>query len=74
MSNLASNFTLKNCLFGTVKFTRNADKSKFTYNGRGIAFDGKGMWSLGNGFAAKVVIFGLDNTSLSHTYDKKITF
>ena len=26
------NFTLKNCLFGTVKSTRNTDKCKFTYN------------------------------------------
>ena len=30
---------------------RNTAKSKFTYNGRGIAFDGKGMWSFGNDFA-----------------------
>ena len=43
--NPTNKFTLKNCLFGTVKLTRNADKSKFTYNGRGIAFDGKGMWN-----------------------------
>ena len=31
--NPTNNFTLKNCLFGTVKLTRNADKTKFTYNG-----------------------------------------
>ena len=31
--NSNTNFTLKNCIFGTVKLTRNADKSKFTYNG-----------------------------------------
>ena len=31
--NTTNNFTLKNCLFGTVKLTRNTDKSKFTYNG-----------------------------------------
>ena len=24
-----NNFTLKNCLFGTVKLTRNVDKNKF---------------------------------------------
>ena len=36
-----------NCLFGTAKLTRNADKTKLTYNGRGIvAFDGKAYWSL----------------------------
>ena len=26
------NFTLKNCLFDTVNLTKNADKSKFSYN------------------------------------------
>ena len=31
--NSNTNFTLKSCIFGTVKLTRNADKSKFTYNG-----------------------------------------
>ena len=33
--------SLKNCLFGTVKLTSNADKSKFTYNVQEIAFDEK---------------------------------
>ena len=31
--NLINNFTLKNYLFGTVKSTRNTNKSKFTFNG-----------------------------------------
>ena len=39
--NPANNFTLKNCSFGTLKLSRNGDKSKFTYCGRGIIFDGK---------------------------------
>ena len=43
--NPTNNFTLKQCLFGTVKLTRNADKSKFTYNCQGIAFGGKGSWN-----------------------------
>ena len=30
---------------------------------RGIAFDGKGKWSFGNGFARHVVILDVDNTS-----------
>ena len=41
--NLAKYFTLKSCLFETVKLTRNANKSKLTYNGRAMAFDGKGF-------------------------------
>ena len=39
--NPTNNFTLKNCLFGTEKLVRNAIKSKFSYNGQGIAFDGE---------------------------------
>ena len=72
--NPASNFTLKNCLFGAVKPVRNAIKSKFTYNGWGIAFDGEGSWSFGNDFAGNVVIFGVDNSSSSHTDNQKITY
>ena len=58
-------------MFGTVKLVRNADKSKFTYNGRRIAFDGEGSWSFGNDFD---VIFGADNSSSSHTDNKKKNF
>ena len=58
-------------MFGAVKSTRNADKSKFTYNDQGIAFNGKGMWSFGNRFARNVVIFGVNNTLSSHTNNKK---
>ena len=67
-------FSLKDCLFGTVKLTKNADKSKFTYNGRGIAFDGKGSWSFSNGFARNVTTFVVDNTSSSHTDIQKSNF
>ena len=28
-----------------VKLTRNPEKGEFTYNGWGMAFDGKGYWS-----------------------------
>ena len=48
---------------------RNTIKSKFTYNGRGIAFDGEVSWSFGN-----AVIFGGDNSSASHTNNKKNKF
>ena len=65
--NPINHLTLKNFLFGTVKFVRNAIKSKFTYNGRGIAFNGEGSWRFGNDFARNVIIFGVDNSSSSHT-------
>ena len=60
--NPTNNFTLKICLFGSVKLTRNTDKSKFTYNGRGIAFDGKGYWSFDNGTAGNITNFGVDSS------------
>ena len=47
-------------MFGTDKLVRNAIKSKFTYNGRRIAFDEEGFWSFDN--AINVVTFGVDNT------------
>ena len=31
--------TLKNCLFGTVTLTENADIDKYKYSGCGIGFD-----------------------------------
>ena len=55
-----------------VKLVRKAIKSKFTCNGRGIASDG-GLWSFGNGFSRNV-IFGVDNTSSSHTDNGKNNF
>ena len=69
--NPTNNFSLKSCLFGTVKLVANAIKSKFSYNGRGIAFDGEGSWSFANDFAKNVVIFSVDYSSSSHSYNKK---
>ena len=37
--NAANNFTLKNCLFGTMKLVRNTIKSKFIYNGQEYLMD-----------------------------------
>ena len=72
--NPANNFTLKNCLFRTFKLERNTIKSKFTYNGREIAFDGEGSWSFGNDFARNFLIFGVNNSSSSHTDNRKSNF
>ena len=51
--------------------SRNADKSIFTYNDQGIAFDRKGFWSFDNGMARNIVIFGVDNSSSPHTDNPK---
>ena len=58
--NPTNNFPLK-------KLVRNAIKIKFTLIGRGIAFDGEGSWSFDDDSARNVVIFGVDDSSSSHT-------
>ena len=50
---------------------KNAFKSKFSKNDREIAFDGDVSWSSGNDFARNNVIFGVDNSSLSYTNNRK---
>ena len=56
------NFTLKNCFFGATNIAKNIDKEKYVYSGYGIAFDGNLMMTL-----LEVLIFGVDNSSSSHT-------
>ena len=60
-------FTIKNCLFGTDKSTRNAFKSKSVYNGQELVFDETDSWNFGNDFARNVEIFDADNSPSSHT-------
>ena len=64
--NPTNNFPLKNCLFVTVKLTINAIKSKFIFNGWGIAFDGESSWNFGDDFARNVVVFGVNKSLSSH--------
>ena len=67
-----SNPTLKNCLFGAVTLTKNADIEKYGYSGYGIGFDRRSSFSFpGNGFGQNVLIFGVDMSSSSHIDNKK---
>ena len=64
--------TLKNCLFGAVTLTKNADIDKYGYSGYGIGFDRRGSFSFpGGGFGTNVVIFGVDMSSSIHVDNKK---
>ena len=38
-------FTLKDCLFGSVKLTKNADTDKYKYSGYSIGFDSNSAFS-----------------------------
>ena len=63
--------TLKNCLFGAVTLTENADIDKYRYSGYGIGFDRRGSFSFpGGGFGQNVIIFGADMNSSIHIDNK----
>ena len=64
--------TLKNCLFGAVTLTQNADIDKHGYSGYGIGFDRRSSFSFpGGGFGQNVLIFGADMSSSAHIDNKK---
>ena len=64
--------TLRNCLFGAVTLTKNADIEKYKYSGYGIGFDRRSSFSFpGGGFGQNVIIFGVDMSSSPHIDYKK---
>ena len=70
--NLNAEFTLKDCLFGAVKSTKNADPDKYSYSGHGIGFDSRLLFSVTNfDWSKNVIIFGVDNSSSVHIDNKK---
>ena len=73
-NNQLRNFTLRNCLFGAARIVKSSNNEKCVYSGYGIAFDGKGTWSIGNDYARNVVTFGVDNSSSSHADNRKNKF
>ena len=63
--------TMKNCLFGAVTLTKNADIDKYGYSGYGIGFDRRSSFSFpGSGFSQNIIIFGVDMNSSSHVDNK----
>ena len=64
--------TLKNCLFGAVTLTKNADIDKYKYSGYGIGFDRRSSFSFpGGGFGQNILIFGVDMSSSAHIDNKE---
>ena len=49
LRNLDTNFTLNNCLFGSVKQTKSVDLDKCKYNSYGIGFDSRSEFLLTEG-------------------------
>ena len=63
--------TLKNCLFGAVALTKNADIDNYKYSGYGIGFDRRSSFSFpSGGFGQNVIIFGADMNSSIHIDNK----
>ena len=64
--------TLKNCLFGAVTLTKDADIEKYGYSGYGIGFDRRSSFSFpGRELGQNVLIFGVYLSSSAHIDNKK---
>ena len=64
--------TLKNCLFGPVALTKNADIDKYGYSGYGIGFDRRGSFSFpSGGFGQNVLLFRVGMSFSAHIDNKK---
>ena len=62
--------TLKNCLFGALTLTINADIDRDKFPSYGIGFDWKSSF-LSGGFGQNVIIFRVDMSSPAHIDNKK---
>ena len=63
--------TLENCLFGSVKLTKNADIDKYRYSGYGIGFDSETSFSFDKVTGKNVIIFRVDMSSSSKINNRK---
>ena len=71
LRNLNTCFTLNNCLFGSVKLTKNADLDRYKYSGYCISFDFLSDFLFTDGSMGKNVIkFGADMVSSVHIDNK----
>ena len=63
--------TLENCLFGSVKLTKNADIDKYGYSEYGIGVDRNTSFSVGNEIGKNAIIFGVDMSSSTKIDNRK---
>ena len=58
---LKSDYTLKDCLFGAVKLTKNANPDKYSYSGYSFEFDSCSRFSIPNfDWSKNPFIFGAE--------------
>ena len=72
--NPSNNFKFKNCLFGATNIVKISNKEKYVYSGYRITFDSASSWSFDDDFTRNVIIFGVDNSSSSHSDNHKKNF
>ena len=60
LRNLNTDFTLSNCLFGSIKLTKNAGLDKYKYTGYSIGFDFRSEFLFTDGSYGNVITFGAD--------------
>ena len=61
-----------NCLFGSVKLTKNADLDKYKYTGYGIAFYSRSEFLFTDrSYGKNVIVFGADMSSSVHVDNKR---
>ena len=71
-SSNVNDLTIKNCLFGAVTLTKNADIEKYKYSGCGIGFDRRSSFSFPSGrFGQNKLIFVADMSTSTHIDNKK---
>ena len=63
--------TLENCLFRSVKLTKNNDIDKYGYSGYVIGFVRNTSFSVGNETGKNVIIFGVDMSSSTKIDNRK---
>ena len=68
---LRTDFTLGNCLFGSVKLTNNVDLDKYIYTVYGVGFDSRSEFLLPDGsMGENVIYFAADMSSSVHIHIK----
>ena len=72
--NPTNSFKFKNFLFGATSAVKNSDKEKYVCSGYRITFDSVVVWSFDNDITKNVIIFGVDNSLLSHADNHKNHF
>ena len=65
-------FTLKDCLFGSIKLAKNADPDKYSYSGNGFGFGSISHFSLPKfDWGKNVITFRVDMSSSVHIDNNK---